>query len=216
MLARVARDYLDRAGYKDVKYHQEAYGWLGSWPRDPDRASAVNCWHTLIPILAGTVNLVMLKGIDEGVSIFSIRGNRTSLLEAMQLVDMMGSQRLPESEELKLEEKITEMEVRAVVDKVLELGDGDVAKGMVKAIDVGVLDTAFSPWRYFKGKVMFVRDNSGAIRYLEHGNLPLPKESVEYHKQKITEREKAEGIKADIETVIVDLTRYSKPYVAKV
>ena len=38
-----------------------------------------------------------------------------------------------------------------------------------------------------------VRDKNGAIRYLDHGNLPLPKEVVRYHKEKIAERESIDG-----------------------
>ena len=59
-------------------------------------------------------------------------------------------------------------------------------------------------------KVLPARDIDGAIRYLDHGNIPLPREVAEYHRQKIEQRAKADGIKADIEMVINDVTYLSR------
>jgi len=61
-----------------------------------------------------------------------------------------------------------------------------------------------------KGKVLLVRDYTGAIRYLDHANLPLPRKVIDYHKRKIQEREKAEGVKADLDMVIENITLVSK------
>jgi methylaspartate mutase epsilon subunit len=102
-----------------------------------------------------------------------------------------------------------EKEARATVDKVIELGDGDVAVGMVRGVDAGVLDTFLSPWRPLKQNVIVVRDNEGAARYLKHGAIPLPKEVVEYHREKINHREKAENMEADLKMLIRDVTRIS-------
>jgi len=211
MLRRVAREYLDKAGYRDANLYVRAEGWLGDFPQDLGRANGMVGWQIVIPVLAG-IHRMQLKSVDEALSITTKEGNRMALMNARQLLIMMGNQRLPESPELKLEEDMIEKEVRATVDKVIEIGDGDVAVGMVKAVDHGVLDTQFSPWRHLKGKVLLVRDKKGAIRYLDHANIPLPKEVIKYHKEKIAEREKAEGRKADLEWVIENVTRVSQPF----
>ena len=57
---------------------------------------------------------------------------------------------------------------------------------------------------------MAARDNEGAMRYLDHGALPFSKEIVEFHKQKLAQREKAQGRKIDYKNVIDDLTAFSK------
>jgi methylaspartate mutase epsilon subunit len=57
---------------------------------------------------------------------------------------------------------------------------------------------------------MGVRDNEGAVRYLDHGNIPFTKEIVEFHRQKISEREKAQGKKIDYKTVIDDIYAISR------
>lgn len=209
-LRKLGKEYTSRLGYKDISFNTGLYPYLGDWPRDLDRATAMIAWNTIIGILGG-VNSIRLKCIDEAHATPTKEGMARAAVVAYQLIRIMGSQRVDESEELKLEQEIIEKEVRATVDKVMELGDGDVATGMVKAVEHGILDTIFSPWVHLKGNVLLVRDNNGAIRYLDHGNIPLPSEVVEYHKQKIAEREKAEGIKADLDMIIKEITYCSTP-----
>ena len=45
--------------------------------------------------------------------------------------------------ELEIETHMAEREARSIVDRVLELGDGDVVPGIIKAVKSGVLDNAF-------------------------------------------------------------------------
>ncbi|MBA7703663.1 Glutamate mutase epsilon subunit [subsurface metagenome] len=123
---------------------------------------------------------------------------------------------MPEGDELKLEEEMISLAVKAIVDKVIDLGDGDVAIGEIKAVEQGVIDAAFSPWQYLARKVLPIRDVSGAVRYLEHGNVPLPKEVVDYHRQKVAERKQASGGKTDIEMIIDDISRFSRSIVKEV
>jgi methylaspartate mutase epsilon subunit len=61
-----------------------------------------------------------------------------------------------------------------------------------------------------KDKVLGVRDANGACRYLEFGNLPFSGDIKDFHRQKIAEREKKEGKKADFHTTVRDLWTLSK------
>jgi methylaspartate mutase epsilon subunit len=211
VLKKLAREYFDKAGHKDVKIILVSSGWLGDFPVNPQRALGLLSWQVVVPVLAG-VPYIALKSVDEALSIPTKEGNRASLMLGYQLAQVMGQQRMPESDELKLEEMMLEKEVRATVDKVLEIGQGDVAVGMVKAVDQGVLDTMLSPYRMLKGKVLWVRDNTGAMRYMEYGNIPLPKDVVKYHHDKIAEREKKEGKTADWEMVQESVTRVTREF----
>jgi glutamate mutase epsilon subunit len=51
-----------------------------------------------------------------------------------QVVRLVAGQRLPEGDDLKLERAMIESEVRAVVAKVLEMGEGDCRGGRVPRI----------------------------------------------------------------------------------
>jgi methylaspartate mutase epsilon subunit len=107
------------------------------------------------------------------------------------------------------ETKMIEMETRAILDKVLELGDGDPVTGTIKALEFGVLDHPMSNNKHVHARVMGVRDTRGAVRYLECGNLPFPKEVVDFHKERLAEREKKLGKAVDFDTVIADFLAIS-------
>jgi len=59
------------------------------------------------------------------------------------------------------EKELIRREVRSIVDKVLEMGDGDVAVGTIRAPEAGVLDIPWSPNRFVKSRVMPARDADG-------------------------------------------------------
>lgn len=210
VLNELLRDYLDKFGYSDVATYLWTYPFLGVWPRDVDRIAALIAWHAAISVLTG-VGCMVTKSLDEAFCVPRTEGNLQAVKMAKQIIDVIGNQRLCESEELKIEQEMLRKEVKATLDATLEFGDGDVAVGMVRAVERGVLDGVFSPWMRCANKVIPVRDNTGAMRYFETGNIPLPPEVIEYNKQKISEREKATGKKLDIQTVIDDISFLSHP-----
>lgn len=83
-------------------------------------------------------------------------------------------------------------------------GDGNRV-GVCRGVEAGWLDTMLTPWKYNLGKVLVMRDAENAVRYLDTGNMPLPKEVKEYHREKILEREKKEGRKAGLDMVVEDI-----------
>jgi methylaspartate mutase epsilon subunit len=113
-------------------------------------------------------------------------------------------------EEINIEERIAEMEIRALLDKIFEVVGGDVAVGLQKAFDLGFMDTPLSSNIHVQGKVLGVRDMGGACLYLDFGNLPLPKEAKEYHQEKIAEPERIQGRKLDYHTVVEEFWTFSK------
>jgi len=116
---------------------------------------------------------------------------------------------------LEAEIEVAEKEVRCIVDRVLELGDGDTVAGTITAVKSGVLDYPFATNVASPCKVMCIKDSDGAIRYLNHGNLPFTKEILEFHRDKIAAREKAKGKKLDYETLVSDLLAVSKGFLVE-
>jgi len=114
----------------------------------------------------------------------------------------MGGQRLPDSEELQTEETMIELEVRAVIEKCLDAGDGDMAVGLCRGVEAGWIDTMLTPWKYNKGRM---RDAENAVRYWDPGDIPLPDEVKQYHREKLASREKKEGRPLDFQMVVSDL-----------
>jgi methylaspartate mutase epsilon subunit len=111
---------------------------------------------------------------------------------------------------VKEEEKFFELEVTALMDKIIELGKGDVVVGSIKAVEAGFIDSPFCPNIHVKDQVLGIKDSQGACRYLKFGNLPFGKEIKEFHQAKVAEREKKEGRKMDYDVVVEDFWAFSK------
>jgi len=92
----------------------------------------------------------------------------------------------------------------------LELGDGDLAQGAVKAFELGVLDIPFSPSKYNSGKMLPARDINGAVRYLNFGKLPFSQEIKQFHRDKIEERAVKEKKDAGFQMAIDDIYAIGK------
>ena len=71
-----------------------------------------------------------------------------------------------------------------ILDKVIDMGDGDIAVGAVKA--KAGLDSPFSI--ILQGSGSWGAGSQGACRYIDYGNLPIP-EVRKYNDEKIKEGE---------------------------
>ena len=214
VLRILLREYLDSFGYNDTTLDIGFSLWQGAWPLDLNEAAAFMAFEVSIAAL-GDVDNISVKGLDEAHGVSTREADVGAVKITNKVLETVGRSRLAESNELKTEEAMINIGAKAIIDKVIELGDGDIAVGEMKAVEFGIIDAAFSPCQYLAKKVLPVRDASGAIRYLKSGNIPLPKDVLEYHKQKVLERKKMEGAKTDMELVIEDVTRFSRPIIRK-
>ncbi|OPY79999.1 MAG: Methylaspartate mutase E chain [Syntrophorhabdus sp. PtaU1.Bin058] len=210
---RLTREYLDAQGYSDVAT-PALFGSqipLFPYPQDMGWAFGFLNYSAMVAAMAEAEG-VYLRTIDEGAGIPTKEAHAVSYRSAKWIFDVVRQQKIDISrlEEVQAEEKIAEMEVRALLGKIFEVGDGDVAVGLQKAFDSGLMDSPFCSNIHVKGQVLGVRDLSGACRYLDFGNLPIPGEAKAYHLEKIAEREKTEGKKLDYHTVVQEFWTFSK------
>jgi methylaspartate mutase epsilon subunit len=201
---RLCKEYCERFGYKDITFITGGFPFLGAWPARAEEANAMIAWNAIITMMGGFTG-VILKCQDEAFATPTKEGMASSVRLARHLVTLMGSQRIAESDKLRLEETMIEMEVRALMEKCLDAGNGDMAIGMCKGVEAGWIDTMLTPWKHNKGKVVVMRDAENAVRYLDTGDMPLPKEVKEYHKEKLAERERKEDRKINFDMVVKDL-----------
>ncbi len=201
---KLCYEYCARFGHEDVEFFAGIFPFLGAWAPGEDEANAMIAWNTIIPVLGGFPGIT-LKCQDEALATPTKEGMARSVRLSRQLLTLMGTQRLPESDDLHLEESMIELEVRTLLEKCLELGDGDMALGLCAGVEAGWVDTMVTPWRHNKGKVLLVRDGENAVRYMNTGDVPLPKEVKQYHAEKVAQREVREGRKADMDMVVQDI-----------
>jgi len=206
---KVCRTYLDTFGYGDVSLFLDYGGWVGRFPDDAPRSYALICQFAMTAALANA-QMIMSKSIQEGRYLPAKDANAAAVRATKQVLGIMRRQKLHLSEEWQDEKETYEAEARAIVDRVIQLGDGNVALGAAKAIHAGVIDVPFAPNIHNKGKLMPIRDHTGAVRILDPGNLPLSEKMLAYHRKKLERREQEEGRKLDYLMTLGDILGISK------
>jgi methylaspartate mutase epsilon subunit len=209
---RLIREYLDKCGYKDTRVNGRICQMIPLYPvpLDLGGAFAYSNYSAVVGALSNTEGL-FIRTVDEGAGVASKESHEMSYRSAKWIFDVVREQKIQfEMKEIAVEEKITEMEVRSIVDRVFDLGNGDPIVGAIKAVEAGVMDSPWSSNIHVKDQVLGVRDARGACRIFEFGNLPFPKEVKEFHRERIAEREKLEGKKMDYNAAVRDLWTFSK------
>ena len=205
-MREVASQYLVRAGHPGVELFNSLIAFGGSYPENPAMAYATTSLVAAVAGMAGAQG-VSVKTVDEARSVPTAVNNALATRATRQALSIIGQNRYPHTPELDLEIEMLKKESRAIIDRVLELGDGDVAVGAVLGFDHGILDCPWSPNLCVKGKVLGARDQAGLVRYLDPGNLPIPPEVLEYHRQELGKRAARENRPLNYEMLLDDLLK---------
>lgn len=209
-LEKLTDEYLEKCGYKDVVVTTVLHQWMGGFPEDEAKAFGVISMGSCIAALSHATK-VIVKTPHEAAGIPTMEANAQGLRCTKQVVNMLKDQDLNDVG-LPLEEEIICKETRAIVDKCFELGDGDIALGVCRGVESGALDVPFAPCRFNAGLMLPARDNHGAVRILNFGNLPFDQELKDFHTEKINERAAYEHRKASFQMVIDDVYAIGKGF----
>ena len=208
-LRELGHEFFRAAGYEDYALSTVFHQWMGGFPENESMAYAVISWGSAMAALAGATK-VIVKTPHEASGIPTKEANRQGLDATRQMLNMVREQVFPQSAGVDQEVDLIKREVRAVLARVFELGNGDVAVGAVRAFEAGVLDVPFAPAICNAGKLLPVRDNEGAVRIFEPGRVPLPDDVLAYHRDKIAERARAEQRAPAFQMVVDDIYAISK------
>jgi len=200
--------YLKKYGYDDVIVTTVLHQFMGGFPPDEAKAFGVISWGSAVGALAKATKIIV-KTPHEAMGIPTKEANADGLRCTRQLISMLADQRL-ENPQVDEEKRIIAAETKCIIDKCFELGEGDIAKGAVRAFQAGVIDVPFAPSKYNAGKMLPARDNDGAVRIFAPGALPLSKELLDFHGGKIEERAGFERRKASFQMVIDDVYAIGK------
>jgi len=207
-LGELTEAYMQQFGYSDVTITTVFHQWMGGFPQDEAKAFGVISWGSAAAALSKATK-VIVKTPHEAMGVPTKEANAQGLRCTKQVITMLADQQLT-GEKVDEECRIIREETRCIIDKVLELGNGDIAQGAVRAFECGVLDVPFAPSKFNAGKILPVRDKDGCIRILNCGGIPLSKELQAFHAAKINERAAAENRPASFQMVIDDVYAISK------
>ncbi|GAB6139031.1 methylaspartate mutase subunit E [Halanaerobaculum tunisiense] len=206
-LEELAEEYL--ADYDDVMLTTVFHQWMGGFPQDEAQAFGVISWGAATAAL-GEATKVITKTPHEALGVPTKEANAQGLKSTKQLINMLRNQQLLSNEELATEKAMIKQETTEILDRVFELGAGDLAQGTVRAFEAGVLDVPFAPSRYNANNLLPARDNNGAVRYLNYGNLPFSEEVIDFNQEKLEERGAVEGREPNFQMVTDDIYAIGK------
>lgn len=202
-LEMLCNEYLLKFGYNNVVITTVMHQWMGGFPPDEAKAFGVISWGAAIAGLSGATK-VIVKSPHEAMGIPTMEANAQGLRATKQVIAMLADQFLPTPA---VRQEIAQIcaETRCIVDKIIELGKGDVAVGTIGGFATGVIDIPFAPSKFNAGKALPARDNDGAVRFLEFGNLPFTSEIKNFHKEKMAKRARFENREASFRMAIDDV-----------
>ena len=210
-LKAITEEYLQKYGYSNVKVTTVLHQWMGGFPQDESKAFGVISWGAAAAALANATK-VIVKTPHEAMGIPTKEANASGLRATKQLVQMLKDQNMLQDPHVVEESEMILQETRCLLDKTYELGGGDFALGTVRAFEAGVLDIPFAPSRNNMGKLLPARDNTGAVRLLDCGNLPFSDEVKDFHRQRMDERGQYEKRPVTFQMVVDDIYAIGKGY----
>lgn len=210
-LEEMTRLYLARYGFDDVRVTTVFHQWMGGFPQDEAKAFGVISWGAAAAVLAQATK-VIVKTPHEAMGVPTKEANAAGLKTTRQITSMLRDQNMRDDLDVIAESDIIKEEMECILKKVEELGKGDFAAGTVAAFAAGVIDVPFAPSRCNLGKAMPARDNKGAVRFLEIGNVPLSDDLKAFHRQKLEERAAVEKRPVNFQMIVDDVYAISKGF----
>lgn len=208
-LEELAGEYMNHFGYRDVVITTVFHQWMGGFPQDESKAFGVISWGAATAAMARATK-VIVKTPHEAMGIPTKEANAAGIRATKQVLNMLKDQPLMESKELIEEKELIKAETRAILQRILDFGEGDLAMGTVRAFQAGTIDVPFAPSRFNAGRLLTARDHQGAVRLLDFGNLPFGEEIKNIHREKIAHRGKLEGRAPSFQMVIDDIYAIGK------
>jgi methylaspartate mutase epsilon subunit len=206
----LCQEYLAKGGYKDVFTPVTLLHWMGAWPQDDAQSAAIIGYGGTLAAIAGAVS-VTTKSVHEAYGIPTPQANAEGLRTTRTAIYLARNIRLDGLPEFEAEKEIIRREVRPIVDKVLEMGDGDVAVGTVRAFEAGVLDIPWSPNRFVKSRILPARDADGYLRILDAGLMPFPKDVMALHEEKLRRRAERERVAYGPDLAVASVYEMAEP-----
>ena len=188
----LAGEMLRNAGFEGVQVNSIFHQYMAAFPPLPHLAEALIKESAVTAALSGATRM-MTKTPVEAYKIPTLQDNLEGLQLNMAGIREAQGQRVDE-QRVAEEAALIGREVRAIIDGVIMCGKGNIASGIIKAFQEGVLDIPFAPSVYNRGEAMTARDCEGAVRFLRLGKLPFDRELCEFHEHRMNDRRRMEGL----------------------
>ena len=189
----LVQEYLQRFGFDDVYTPVTSLHWMGAWPHDEAQSASLIVYGGTLAAVGGA-NSITTKSTHEAFGIPTPKANAEGLRMTRMAIYLARNLRLDTMPEFRAECDLIRREVVPIMDKILEMGDGDVALGTINASAAGVLDIPWSPNRHVKSRIMPARDLDGYLRIVDPGDMPFASDVLEVHEAGLRRRAERERV----------------------
>ncbi|WP_135825795.1 methylaspartate mutase subunit E [Halorussus ruber] len=203
-LKSLGEEYLPNEATVTTVFHE----WMGGFPPDEARANGVIALGAATAAIAEP-DKVITKSPQEFGGVPTKEANAAGLRTTKQLIDMMREQDI-NLDGVEREREFIEESTRSLMDTILQLGDEDVARGVVEAFDTGKIDVPFAPSDSAESAVLPARDDDGRVRILQFGNLALDPDLKDVHTDRLDRRARAENRDRSFQMVADDVDAISE------
>jgi methylaspartate mutase epsilon subunit len=204
VLKELTIEYLSEAGFDDCFITTVLHQWMGGFPSDEAEAYAVISNASATAAFAHATK-VIVKTTHEAIGIPTMEANANGIKNTKMTITLLEGQRVANQPALRKEMDLIASEIKCIVDAVYEAGDGDLAQGVIKAFESGIIDIPFAPSQFNAGKMLPARDNHGCVRYLDFGNIPFTDEIKIANHDLLQERADVEGRPVGFEMTVDDI-----------
>lgn len=206
VMEEMVHHYLARYQYKcrvTTVFHQ----YMAAFPTEYAKAEDLIFNSSITATLAGATK-VMVKTAVEAIEIPNRFENGKAVRKCKAAAKIAAD--IPvDFGQIAIEKRIIKKTVNAIMEAIIELGNNSVLIGAIKAIEAGIIDIPWSPNIYNRNKVKGIRDISGAVRFIDFGNLPLDTEVKDFHLEKVGLRKMMERDSNLFSLLEKDLSRIS-------
>ncbi len=202
-LRSLGEEYLPAEVTLTTVFHE----WMGGFPPDEARANGVISLGGMTAAIAAP-DKVITKSPQEFRGVPTKEANAAGLRTTRQVIDMAIEQRI-EIDGIPEERALIERESRCLLDAIFDHGDGDVARGVVRAFESGALDVPFAPSDSARAAILPARDDDGRVRLFEFGELAMDQEIREIHAARLSKRAETEGREQSFRMVADDVDAIS-------
>jgi methylaspartate mutase epsilon subunit len=185
-LDMMTRHYLGKYGFTDCTISTVFHQYMAAFPVDREKSrdlilnsSVTGALSKAVRIMTKTpVESIHIPGREDNAEGLKLtqRGVRAAVDTPMDMEKVAG------------EMKLLKREVETIMKSVETLGNGSIARGAIKAFELGILDIPFSPSIYNKNTSITARDCDGAIRFVNPEQFSFSEDIIHFHKEKIHQR----------------------------
>lgn len=183
-----------------LAYHQ----WMGAFPYDRVRAEALISQGSVIAVLSGS-DKVVVKTRTEALGIPDAKSNADAVITSKYSMELCNGAHSIVGGEVSEEAESIENAANYLLDAILNIGNGDAPLWVrvTHAVRMGLIDIPFAPHQENSNQLWSRRDKNRAIRVIDSGRIPLPKEFLKREAHKLGNCSKHQCLDSMLDDIMI-------------